>query len=724
MGNTMKRREIGFLRGMHRDWVWPPSGRRLLLAQPDAGERARAFVCSDGTFSPGIGSFGVTALYRPAGGDLLRPAWEPQAPGAEGAPATSWHALDGSRCPCSELVFEVGRFSVTEKLIASGTPRDPTFHWRIAVRNLGGRARRLAVHVCVRAFGPAGGALDRLEWRGSANELLANGRAVMRASRRPERAGCLSYSATGLDASSAAASGAFPTESKLADALGLASCLLVYDVALSGRETAELDFGFAAPTGGAPPDPNFARAKESSRSAWAGRLGGFDVSLPDPAAQEALYGSLHNVLAGVWGGEAHISPVSYPMRWLRDGVYLVDALVKAGLPEIARTTVEGFMEEPWAGGAGPEADAPGELLWAMGEYYRYTGDRAFLSKARRAIEQAVADIEAMRRLETGPYVVGGVPVAWPAEGGLLRGRMDYDIQPVWVNAWAIRGLFEAATLARSLGREEESKRIRAEAERLLRVFTKRVVVPRVELSSRPENFSEALRAAGYELSREEDASSAFANPRDLSCLLWPCRAAGVDIRPWARAYFQRVKMRQGAFFMDPNWRYFDLAQAHNYLWAGLPELAWMTLDSYLARPDAPSGWAEIGASDIDRARWDALVTTEPPEVVLPHGWVSAEMFLLLRDMLFFEDGERLVLLSGLRPEWRAEGKTVEVASAPTPWGKLSMAVSGAPGGRLAGEVHLEGEPPGGLVLAPPGIEPMTLPPGGGRFSVDIAGRVG
>ena len=86
---------------------------------------------------------------------------------------------------------------------------------------------------------------------------------------------------------------------------------------------------------------------------------------------------------------------------------------------------------------------------------------------------------------------------------------------------------------------------------------------------------------------------------------------------------------------------------------------------------------------------------------MPHGWASAEVHLLLRDCLVYEDRGALVLFVGIPEAWFRHPGGMEIKDLPTPFGTLAVSWKGTDTGaivRLGGEA----DPPGGLVLAVPG----------------------
>ena len=89
---------------------------------------------------------------------------------------------------------------------------------------------------------------------------------------------------------------------------------------------------------------------------------------------------------------------------------------------------------------------------------------------------------------------------------------------------------------------------------------------------------------------------------------------------------------------------------------------------------------------------------------MPHGWAIAELHLLIRDSLLYEDGHKLVLLAGVPLEWFTNKDGVEVKDLATHFGKCSFKLE-----RLGDEtvvtVSTERDVPGGVVVrAPQGVK--------------------
>ena len=115
----------------------------------------------------------------------------------------------------------------------------------------------------------------------------------------------------------------------------------------------------------------------------------------------------------------------------------------------------------------------------------------------------------------------------------------------------------------------------------------------------------------------------------------------------------------------------------------------------------PGGWFVFDEGGRSGAGgWRFARTTWKAGVAMPHGWAIAEMWLLVRDSLAFEEGGRLHLLSGVPPEWFTHAGGMLVEGLPTWFGTCSFAYVPSPTGAV---VTLSGRasPPAGFVLALP-----------------------
>jgi hypothetical protein len=57
-----------------------------------------------------------------------------------------------------------------------------------------------------------------------------------------------------------------------------------------------------------------------------------------------------------------------------------------------------------------------------------------------------------------------------------------------------------------------------------------------------------------------------------------------------------------------------------------------------------------------------------------HGWAAAEWVMILRNCFVREEDERLVVGSGLFPEWFASGDELAFGPTATPWGNVTIRI--------------------------------------------------
>jgi hypothetical protein len=245
---------------------------------------------------------------------------------------------------------------------------------------------------------------------------------------------------------------------------------------------------------------------------------------------------------------------------------------------------------------------------------------------------------------------------------LMPGRCDGH-NPAYTEAFDLAGIRAAALLTRALDKSEEAVQYEALAAEL---------------------FAGYDRTYGVKL---PDRYGSY-------CVLWPCR-----LYPFGagRAYEQF----RGLGSQKPeSWRYFPLARAHQSLLAGNREAGWRTLESHLDQPQMRGWYAFDEGGKSGSGGWGHLRTKWNGSVAMPHGWAIAEVHLLIRDCLAYEDDDRLVLFGGVPPSWFRDRKGMEIRRLPTHFGSLGVSWETTSDG---GTLRFEGKaaPPKGFVLSLP-----------------------
>jgi hypothetical protein len=217
---------------------------------------------------------------------------------------------------------------------------------------------------------------------------------------------------------------------------------------------------------------------------------------------------------------------------------------------------------------------------------------------------------------------------------LKPGRCDGH-HPEYTEAFDITGSRSAAILAEAIGESIEAGKWRNLAEQLFQKYD--------------EKF-------GDNLAKQYGSYS----------VLWPCRLYPPDS---GRAHEQ---FREISGQKPGGWRYFALAKAHQGLLAGNRQAGYKTLHLHLKHEQMKGWYAFDEGGKSGSGGWGRLRTTWNGNVAMPHGWAIAELWLLMRDCLAFENDQRLVLLSGVPPEWFTHKDGIKIEGLPTYFGKLNL----------------------------------------------------
>jgi hypothetical protein len=346
---------------------------------------------------------------------------------------------------------------------------------------------------------------------------------------------------------------------------------------------------------------------------------------------------------------------------------------------LAAQAIDYFLAHPFNGRSYPEADNPGQVLWIMGEHWRFTRDRAWLERVYPAAQKLAAMIR-YYRTTPGPHWVQmdalafgqDVPTAKRRE--LTPGRCDGH-NPAYTEAFDLAGVRAAVLLARALNKKEDAAQYETLAGELL------------------ERYG---RTYGAKL---PDGYGSY-------CVLWPCRLYPFD-EGRAHEQFQGLGPQK-----PESWRYFPLARAHQSLLAGNRAAGYRTLAWHLDQPQMRGWYAFDEGGKSGSGGWGHLRTKWNGSVAMPHGWAIAEVCLLLRDCLAYEDNGRLVLFAGVPPTWFTQPAGMSLQNLPTHFGHLEVSWQRTADGAI---LRLDGDaaPPEGFVLS----VPESLRP-----SVSVAGR--
>jgi hypothetical protein len=594
---------------------WPRGVGHVILAIPGSLEVDKAYEEPGGSFSPSVGSFGVSLWVANPAGQLIDTS--DHIPLDNIQQRFLW--AGGQVIP--SLATTTAYYQSLWSLAGSG-------RWTLHLTQPANPGVRL--EIAVRSVGPAGGPITSLKWSGQ--RLFINNRWILTVQPAP----------VAVDIGQEGPPGWTGTYTGLTDWQGAGGW---------GYARFELDQSHAwdltIDDTNAQPANTFVMADTAAK---------VTLNLPDARFADSLRAQVANMTMSLVGNETRPGdPMNYPLAWQRDGAYEIAALAQAGQLTLAKELSTYLAQNDFYGGFGPEADAPGLAIWSLEQVAERLNDPAYdawlwphvrrkaefilrMASARQLIYQPV----------TGPLTPGMLLdpklglVAQAARGGLIQGQMDHEQPVLYVNAVSYRGLLDAASLAERLGQGEAAQQWRTEAAKL-------------------------QQAWGADL-----RSPATDDDRTFIVGLWPTNVAANS----AGVYRQNLDTRwasrrtdQGDFRVAPVWTYFDVAEAHQWLYLNQPGRAWLTLEWFWDHQDSPGlyTWGE-GKGEVNSFRlWPNVRGWLDPPDVTPHYWTAAEVLMLQMDMLAYMDtiGQpALVIGGGIPVDWLSQPMSVAGLSLP------------------------------------------------------------
>ena len=398
-----------------------------------------------------------------------------------------------------------------------------------------------------------------------------------------------------------------------------------------------------------------------------------------------LLASDHGVLHG---GEGF-----YDGFYIRDGAYQMLELEEAGLFDAARKTAAAYLQAQRPDGRFEtqkgQFDANGQALWTLWQFYKITGDRAFLSQVypqmRRAVEWTV---RARREAPPDSPFAGVLPNA-VADGEFL---WDGKHHIVGYDFWNLRGLLCVADAARALGEQADAQHFQHEADDYRRAID--AAWKKTGLAWFPPSW--------------EKEGTHWGNTETL----WPTELFAPDDTR-VGALLAEVRQRHGGGFCEGtiHWTGSKEPAIHPYM------SSYTTMDSlirgehdqfvedfywYLLHSTATHAFPE-GIFYGRRFAWSDTI---------PHATGAANFAFLLRHALVHEQGEELHLLQGAPDWWLESGREIRVEQAPTHFGTLNLRLRGTAKGV---EVKLDPprrQPPSRIVLHLPTSRPILKAPKG------------
>ncbi|MCG8276639.1 discoidin domain-containing protein [Stenotrophomonas sp. NLF4-10] len=490
-----------------------------------------------------------------------------------------------------------------------------------------------------------------------------------------------------------------PGMHEVRDATGLASGALVYDWKLEPGQSREVVLvlpqtgTWAAPAAGFDADT----AQQQVAAMWRQKLDRVKLQLPEagqPLA-DTLRTALAHMLISRVGPSLQPGTRSYARSWIRDGAMISEALLRLGRGDAVRQYLEWYAPYQFDSGMVPccvdargsdpvpENDSHGELIHAIAEYWRHTGDDAFLQRMWPHVQGAWRYMEKLRLDERteenharNPGFYGMMPASISHEG--------YSAKPVhsyWDDFWALRGYKDAADLATALGLEEEALAMAASRDEFRQDLDDSL---RSAMAAHRIDFLPGSVELG-----DFDATSttiALAPGGEQGRLPQPALDNTFE-RYWQQFVARRDGKREWKDYTPYEWR-----NVAAFVRLGWRERAWEASEFFF-KDRAPPAWNQ----------WAEVVSHTPREPFflgdLPHAWVASDFVRSALDMFAYEReiDASIVLAAGVPTAWLA-GKGIALDGLRTTHGLLGYSL--ARGDRqLTLQIAAGLQPPtGGLVL--------------------------
>lgn len=631
---------------------WPRGVGHVVLAPSGSQLEQKGYHEPGGSFSPSPGSFGLSVWVTDRIGKVITTS--DQVPISELRQSFDWFAKRTNDIPAIHTAtpYYRARWSRDE----SG--------WMLDLAHA--NAHEGSLVVAVRGVGPAGGPIYSLDWDG--RQLLINGRWLLTVTPMP------------VDVSIG--------EEGISEWMSLRSN--------NRKWKGETGWGYARIELGAGEKWQI-RLRDTQERVVSKHLAvsetkKFELTLPDPQFEQAIRAQIAHLQMGTVGNETrNADPVADPVPWANSAAYVVSALARAGETRTAQTLSRYLAENDFFGGFGAEADAPGLALWALREVAALVNDPEFERwlwphvhrKANVILELLEAKEPVHRAGVTAvlPYIEAysnANLVAESARDGLIVGRVGLERPVLYVNAIAYRGLLDAAWFAARRGDSTNAQRYSTRAAMLQQRWLEGYRRVEAEKLTIYNNLGAKIVSKIEQIVFHRPPPGAD-DERLYGSALWPTWMAAPNkesLNDLAAIRWSERRDEFGAFKSLPyQWRsYFDVADAHQWLYLGDVSRVWQTLTWFFEHQTSPGLYTwHAGHRDGDTFYgWYQIRGWVHPLHVTPHYRTAAEMLLLQLEMLAYIDESEndpvLVIGGGVPPDWLQH--PLEVKGLLTPRGRV------------------------------------------------------
>lgn len=669
------------------------------------GDDKESLLCEDGTIEPYWHSFSLMP-YLYVDSELIT---------SGGAKVTQ--SLEKGYLPLPMVTWDCNGIVFTQKLFASGERgRSASYAW-YTVENTTKEKISGKLFITVRPFQVVppweyGGLSEirSLSYEDAAMPVVkVNGVPAVISLSKPDAFGAVRYKKD--DIVNVIGTGKVPEDRSVEDPDKYASGALEYSFDLSAGRKAE--FFLAMPlhgydsVQGLPKKPgkaasHFAKLFKDQKKNWEAKLDAVKIDVPDMEIVDTMKSNLGYILINKDLLKLQPGSRNYKKAWMRDGALLSAAMMRLGYKDDVKEFLDWIADRQYPNGMVPfileeggmpgwckdwkEYDSQGEFIFAIYDYYCFTGDRKFLEDKWPNIEKALNYLVELRKQRlTDNYCKG--PDSKKVFCGILPESNSHEgyfpaMHSYWDDFWALKGWEDAGSIAKVLGKEDAVKWIDAEKSSF-----RKSVYDSIDLVMKVKNIDFIPGCADK---GDFDATSTAIG-------VYPCGELKYMPQPQLKNTFDRyfrdtLKPRE-----NKDWKGgftpYELRDISALILMGDRQRAFELLKYFqtVKRPRKWNHWAEVVFSDYRQPQYLGD---------MPHTWIGAEYICGVRNMFVYEDGGKLILGAGIPKEWADSGKEIKAEDLPTYFGNISFALKPCAKG-LKLEVRGKAKPPEGFVFSDP-----------------------
>lgn len=670
----------------------------------------RGLLNEEGMLEVDEGSFSIEPFLF-CDGQLL--TW------ADGAP-TQTLAQDYLPIPSSSWRWQDIRLDITA--FASGHSTDAILYVRYRLANTHTSPRRIRFFAALRPFQvtPPWQSFNTLGGVSSIRELIhrpdgvwVNRNKAVIPLTAPDQFGAAAFDQGSI--TEYLKKGGLPPQTRVHDDFGYASGALRYDLTIAPGGSEELylaiPFGFGNQDGGAnllPEQRSGQTQFDSAVEEWRTLLGRVDISLPSAAsgAADTFKTAAAHILINRDGAALQPGPRRYTRCWIRDGATMAAALLRLGCSREVKDFIHWYARHQSADGnipccvdrTGPdwlpEYDSLGEFVFTIMEYFRYTGDRTLLRAMWPAVLRTIDYFEILRSRRLTPEFTTDEKRACYGllpESASHEGYLAHPVHAYWDDFWALRGLRDAAAMAEILDDQAQASRLAALRDDFQQALS--ASIRTTITAGRLDYVPGSVEWTDFDPTATANAITVLGELPDLP---------DTAIEQTFEQYLTGFHQKHGNECDWTNYSPYEIRIIGALVRLGKRQSALELLKFFLSdrRPLPWNQWPEIAWRDPK---------TPGHMGDIPHTWIGAEYILAFRSLFAFEReaDQALVVGAGLADEWLEREDGVRVAGLLTWYGTLNFTARRAENGalhvRLGGDLSL---PPGGIVLRPPGDQPL------------------